>query len=52
METNESIVNTNWELLQSRRDFLELTAKAGLLAAAFPLFSSCISTNNFAQINK
>jgi hypothetical protein len=50
MGTNESIVNMNWELIQSRRDFLELAAKAGLLAAVSPLISSCASTNSYARI--
>ncbi len=51
MGANKSIVNWNWELLQSRRDFIELMAKAGLLAAVSPLISSCASTNHLMQIN-
>ena len=51
METNESIVNRDQELLQSRRNFLEFAAKAGLVAAVFPLIFSCASTNRFIQIN-
>lgn len=48
METNESIVNMNWGVRQSRRDFLEFAAKAGLLVAVSPLIFSCASTNRFA----
>lgn len=51
METNESLLDWNRELLQSRRDFLELAAKAGLLVAVSPLIFSCASTNRFTQIN-
>ncbi len=47
----EIIIKGRHELLQSRRDFLEFAAKAGLVAAVSPLILSCASTNRFAQIN-
>ncbi len=46
MKRNESEENCKWELLQSRRDFLEFAAKAGLLAAISPLVLSCAKINH------
>ena len=51
MGANEALEDLNRELFRSRREFLELMIKAGLLAATSPLVLSCASSGDLMRIN-